>query len=93
VTDGIDRCLVGCLPRHCVPYHEYYEGRVAQIVKFLKESEEPADHTECAVFTMALSYRTHKEVSTVLLSICISSLGGGGSKYENRSDITITKGI
>ena len=39
VTDGIDRCLVGFLPRHCVPYKEQYNGRVAQVVEFLKGSE------------------------------------------------------
>lgn len=43
VTDGIDRCLVGFLPRHLIPYRSKYEGRAAQIVEFLKHSEEPAE--------------------------------------------------
>jgi hypothetical protein len=43
VTDGIDRCLVGFLPRHCIPNRARYDGRVAQIVEFLSNSEEAAD--------------------------------------------------
>jgi hypothetical protein len=43
VTDGIDRCLVGFLPRNCVRNRASYNGRVAQIVEFLNNSEEPAD--------------------------------------------------
>ena len=42
VTDGIDRCLVGFLPRHLVRHSARYEGRVAQIVEFLKTSESPS---------------------------------------------------
>jgi hypothetical protein len=42
VTDGIDRCLVGFLPRHCIHHKDDYNGRVAQVVEFLKESENPA---------------------------------------------------
>lgn len=41
VTDGVDRCLVGFLPRHLVKHRSTYEGRVAQIVEFLKASESP----------------------------------------------------
>ena len=36
ITDGIDRCLVGFLPRHLVKHSARYEGRAAQIVEFLK---------------------------------------------------------
>jgi hypothetical protein len=43
VSDGIDRCLVCFLPRHCILNCARYDGRVAQIVEFLKNSEEPAD--------------------------------------------------
>jgi hypothetical protein len=42
VTDGIDRCMFGFLPRHYIPDRERYEGRVAQVFEFLKHSEEPA---------------------------------------------------
>ena len=42
VTDGIDRCLVGFLPRHCVRHFDQYEGRIAQVVEFLKSWESPS---------------------------------------------------
>ena len=42
VTDGIDRCLVGFLPRHCVHHKQKYDGRVAQIVELLKDSDSPS---------------------------------------------------
>lgn len=42
VTDGIDRCLVGFLPRHMVKHKAKYDGRVAQIVEFLKDSTSPS---------------------------------------------------
>ena len=42
VTDGIDRCLVGFLPRHLIKHIAIYEGRATQIVEFLKTSESPS---------------------------------------------------
>ena len=42
VSDGIDRYLVGFLPRHLLPYREQYDGKVAQVVEFYKGSESPA---------------------------------------------------
>ena len=41
VTDGIKRCLVGFLPKHCVRHQHKYDGRVAQVVEFLRHSESP----------------------------------------------------
>lgn len=41
VTDGVDRCLVGFLPRHCIPHYQMYDGRVAQVVEFLNNAESP----------------------------------------------------
>jgi hypothetical protein len=41
ITDGIDRCRVGFLPRHYVKHWEDFEGRLAQIVEFYKDSDSP----------------------------------------------------
>ena len=38
VTDGVDHSHVGLLPRHMVKYKEAYDGRLAQVVEFLSES-------------------------------------------------------
>ena len=43
VTDGIDRCRVGFLPRHTVKHKKMYDGKLAQIVDLLGDSESPAD--------------------------------------------------
>ena len=40
VTDGLDRCRVGFLPRYLIKHSSYYEGKLAQVVEFLDESEE-----------------------------------------------------
>ena len=41
VTDGIDRCRVGFLPRHLVKHHKQYEGKLAQVVDIYKDSDSP----------------------------------------------------
>jgi hypothetical protein len=47
VTDAIDRCRVGFLPRHLLKHKEALDGRAeyraAQIVEFLALSESPSD--------------------------------------------------
>lgn len=40
VSDGIDRCRVGFLPRHYKKYAKKYNGRLAQVVELLWLSEE-----------------------------------------------------
>ncbi len=43
VTDGFDRCLVGFLSRKMVRMRNYFDGKVAQVVEFLKASDDAAD--------------------------------------------------
>ena len=38
VTDGVDCCHVGFLPRHMVKYKEAYDGWLVQVAEFLSES-------------------------------------------------------
>jgi hypothetical protein len=42
VTDGIDRCRVGFLPRHFIKHKKQYDGKLAQVVEILGESESPS---------------------------------------------------
>ena len=35
VTDGVDRCKVGFLPRNLIKHQDKYDGKTAQIVEFL----------------------------------------------------------
>ena len=46
VTDGIDRCRVGFLPRHLLKHQAAYNGKQAQIVEFVAESNSPADRAK-----------------------------------------------
>lgn len=43
ITDGVDRCRVGFLPRHLIKHASNYDGKLAQIVDFLGQSESPSD--------------------------------------------------
>ena len=40
-TDGIDRCRVGFLPRHCVPHWQDFYGVLVQVVELLSNAESP----------------------------------------------------
>ena len=46
VTDGIDRCRVGFLPRHLLKHKTAYNGKLAQIVEFVADSDSPADRAK-----------------------------------------------
>ena len=58
VTDGIDRCLVGFLPRHCLRHKEDFHGKLGQVVEMLKTSESPTQrhrsHQNYGVCRLAL---------------------------------------
>jgi hypothetical protein len=41
VTDGVDLCRVGFLPRQYIKQADKYDGKLAQITEFLSESESP----------------------------------------------------
>ena len=58
VTDGLDRCLVGFLPRHCIRHRRHYNGRAAQVVEFYARSESPTErhrsYKNCGVCMAAM---------------------------------------
>jgi hypothetical protein len=41
VTEGVDSCRVGFLPRQCLKHAEKFDGKLAQITEFLSESDSP----------------------------------------------------
>ena len=41
VSDGIDCCLVGFLPRHMVKHSSKYNGRLAQVTEIYGDSDSP----------------------------------------------------
>jgi hypothetical protein len=42
VTDGVDLCRVGFLPKHCVSHSHLYEGKLIQVTELYKDSDSPA---------------------------------------------------
>ena len=58
VTDGIDRCRVGFLPRDCVKHNSYFDGKLAQVTELLSKSTRAADRKK--------SHRTRGVACTVI---------------------------
>jgi hypothetical protein len=48
VTDGVDRCHVGCLPRHMVKQAGRYNGALAQVTSVFDADTTCCDTAECA---------------------------------------------
>jgi hypothetical protein len=42
ISDGIDSCRVGYLPRHCLKHWKQYEGKLAQVIDLYKDSDSPS---------------------------------------------------
>ena len=47
VTDGIDQCCVGFLPKHCLRHAALYEGKLVQVIKMYKDSDSPSKRERC----------------------------------------------
>jgi hypothetical protein len=41
VTEGVDSCRIGFLPRQCLKHAEKFDGKLAQVTEFLAESDSP----------------------------------------------------
>ena len=67
VTDGVDRCRVGFLPRHMVYHAARYDGALAQITRVLSDDAATCDSAERRMF--------HKNKGFCLAAV-ITSLPG-----------------
>ncbi len=67
VTDGVDRCHIGFLPRHMVKHAARYDGALAQVIRVLSDDAETCDSAERRMF--------HKNKGFCLAAI-ISTLPG-----------------
>jgi hypothetical protein len=43
ITDGVDRCRMGFLPRHCIPRASFFDGHIVQVVALLAQSENSSE--------------------------------------------------
>ena len=67
VTDGVDRCRVGFVPRHMVKHAARYDGALLQVIHVLSDDAETCDLAEQCMF--------HKNKGFCLVAI-ISTLPG-----------------
>jgi len=65
VTDGIDRCRVGFVPRHMVRYAARYAGALAQVTHVFSDNPEICDTTERRMFFKNKGYCHATIISTL----------------------------
>ena len=61
VTDGVDRCRVGFLPRYCVKHKADFDGKLAQVTKLLWNSSNKE--------TKSKSHRNRGVITTSLIEV------------------------
>jgi hypothetical protein len=65
VTDGIDRCRVGFVPRHMVQHATRYDGALAQVTRVFSSDPETCDSTEGCLFFKNKGYCRAVIISTL----------------------------
>ena len=65
VTDGIDRCRVGFVPRHMVRHAARYDGALAQVTRVFSSDPEVCDTAERRVFFKNKGYCRAVIISTL----------------------------
>ncbi len=98
-TDGIDRCRVGFLPRHCVCQAHVYDGHLVQVVAMLAQSENASERKKSrynrgACYASIIDTKVTKVVSAwnertrtaSMHDLASSILAGGGSGSDAEDD-------
>ncbi len=65
VTDGIDRCHVGFVPRHMVRHATRYDGALAQVTHVFSDNPEICDTMERCMFFKNKGYCRAAIISTL----------------------------
>lgn len=71
VTDGVDRCRVGFMPRHYIKHSQSFDGGLVQVVELLRNSENSTQRR-----------RSHKNCG-----MCICTVIDGRTIIENKVKI------
>ena len=82
VTDGIDRCRVGFLPRDCVKHKSDFDGKLAQVTKLLSKLTQDADGKK--------SHRNRGVAFTVIIEVEVEEIPISCSKRKFRQTIPVT---
>ena len=82
VTDGIDRCRVGYLPRHMVAHEKLYDGALAQVTKVMSG--------DAAFFNSVERRLFHKNrgccMAAIISSIAIKESKNGDETKRRKTD-------
>jgi hypothetical protein len=87
VTDGVDRCRVGFLPRHCIRQCTYFDGRLVQVVAMLADSDNPKrqfsrfDRGACYAALIDTEHSTASTPST-RTATAVTTRHGAGTDQE-----------
>jgi hypothetical protein len=65
VSDRIDRCRVGFVPRHMVRHAARYDGALAQVTRVFSSNPETCDSTEQRLFFKNKGYCRAAIISTL----------------------------
>ena len=79
MTDGIDRCRVGFLPRHCVRQATTFDGHLVQVVALLANSDSPSQrrfsrHNRGACYATIIDTKVAQVVTSLNERTRISSI-------------------
>ena len=93
ISDGIDRCRVGFLPRHLMKQWQVYDGRIAQVVEVYEGSERPTKRRKntrnCGCCEAVLIDNCDKESTDSLIATDVENRKEcTGSEMNDRSGAT-----
>ena len=100
VTDGVDRCRVGFLPRHCVRQAHVYDGHLVQVVAMLAQSKNASERKKSRYnwgawcyasiidtkVTKVVSAWSEQTRTASVHALASSILAGGGSGSDAEDD-------
>ena len=83
VTDGINRCRVGFLPRDCVKHKSDFDGKLSQVTDFLSKSNRAADRKK--------SHRNRGVACTVIIEVEVEETPISLSKRKFHRNIPVAE--
>lgn len=94
VTDGVDRCCVGFLPRHCVLQANNFDGRLVQVVTIMcANSENPRHSRQFARWNRAACHDAADITTNILSGSTAGTVGSNGQVHSTQERINYIASI
>jgi hypothetical protein len=101
VTDGIDRCCVGFLPRHCIRQAHNFDGHLVQVVDLLAYSENTSEHRhsrnnrgacygcliDSKVSKVVTTWNNRRQQQAAEINALVSSILAEDSESDDKDDV------